>query len=168
MTGHLVLSTLHANDAATTVPRLFDLGVEPFLIASTVSVIVAQRLVRKIHEPCRVSEEVSLEFLRKELSEELVRNMFPRAIASKKETVRVYRGKGCSLCHESGYAGRIGIFEVLSIDETVRHAIMERATASEIQTIAKKNGMRTMIEDGLEKVRQGVTTVDEVIRVARE
>ncbi len=168
MTGHLVLSTLHANDAATTVPRLFDLGVEPFLIASTVSVIVAQRLVRKIHEPCRVSEEVSLEFLQKELSEELVRNMFPRAIASKKETVRVYRGKGCPLCHGSGYAGRVGIFEVLSIDEAVRHAIMERATASEIQAIAKKNGMRTMIEDGLEKVRQGVTTVDEVIRVARE
>lgn len=168
MTGHLVLSTLHANDAATTVPRLLDLGVEPFLIASTVSVIVAQRLVRKVHEPCRVSEEVSLEFLRKELSEELVRNAFPRIVSSKKETVRMYRGKGCPLCHGSGYAERIGIFEVLSVDESVRHAIMERATASEIQQIAKKNGMRTMIEDGIEKARQGVTTIDEVIRVARE
>ncbi len=168
MTGHLVLSTLHANDAATTVPRLLDLGVEPFLIASTVSVIVAQRLVRKVHEPCRVSEEISLEFLHKELSEELVRNAFPRIVSSKKETVRMYRGKGCSLCHGSGYAERIGIFEVLSVDELVRHAIMERATASEIQQIAKKNGMRTMIEDGIEKARQGVTTIDEVIRVARE
>lgn len=168
MTGHLVLSTLHANDSATTIPRLLDLGVEPFLIASTVSVVVAQRLVRKIHEPCRVSEEVSFEVLRKELSEELVQSAFPRKASSKKETVRVYRGKGCPLCHGSGYAGRIGIFEVLLVDESVRHAIMERATASDIQQIAKKNGMRTMIEDGIEKVRQGVTTLDEVIRVARE
>jgi type II secretory ATPase GspE/PulE/Tfp pilus assembly ATPase PilB-like protein len=168
MTGHLVLSTLHANDAATTIPRLLDLGIEPFLIASTVSVIVAQRLVRKIHEPCRVSEEVSFDFLRKELSEELVRESFPQKVSLEKGMARVYRGKGCSLCHGSGYAGRIGIFEVLSVDEAVRHAIMERATASEIQMIAKKNGMRTMIEDGLEKVRAGVTTVDEVIRVARE
>lgn len=167
MTGHLVLSTLHANDAATTIPRLLDLGIEPFLIASTVSVIVAQRLVRKIHEPCRVSEEASLEFLRKELSDELIQRSFSQK-TSEKGVIRVYRGKGCPLCHGSGYAGRIGIFEVLSIDEAVRHAIMERATASEIQMIAKKNGMRTMIEDGIEKVRGGVTTVDEVIRVARE
>lgn len=168
MTGHLVLSTLHANDAATTIPRLLDLGIEPFLIASTVSVVVAQRLVRKIHEPCRVSEEVSLDVLRKELSEELVRKMFPRKASLQKGMTRVYRGKGCSLCHGSGYAGRIGIFEVLLMDEALRHAIMERATASEIQAIAKQSGMRTMIEDGIEKVRQGITTLDEVIRVARE
>lgn len=168
MTGHLVLSTLHANDAATTIPRLLDLGIEPFLIASTVSVIVAQRLVRKIHEPCRVSEEVSLELLRTQLSAELVQKLFPRKASSQKETTRVYRGKGCPLCHGSGYAGRVGIFEVLSMGESLRHAIMERATASEIQTIAKQGGMRTMIEDGIEKVRQGITTLDEVIRVARE
>lgn len=168
MTGHLVLSTIHANDAATTVPRLFDLGIEPFLIASTVSVIVAQRLVRKIHEPCRVSEEVELSTLRGELSEEMIRNIFPSVMSTKKSTVRVYRGKGCPLCHGSGYVGRVGIFEVLSVDEQVRHAIMERATASEIQEMAKRSGMRTMIEDGLEKVRQGITTIDEVIRVARE
>ena len=168
MTGHLVLSTLHANDAATTIPRLLDLGVEPFLIASTVSVIVAQRLVRKIHEPCRVSEEISLELLRKELSEELVQKTFPKKSSIQKGTTRVYRGKGCPLCHGSGYMGRVGIFEVLSMDEELRHAIMERATASEIQAIAKRSGMRTMIEDGIEKVRQGITTLDEVIRVARE
>lgn len=169
MTGHLVLSTLHSNDAATTVPRLLDLGIEPFLIASTVSVIVAQRLVRKIHEPCRVSEEVTLEFLRNELGEKLTKSVFSKSGASlQKDSIRVYRGKGCSLCHESGYSGRIGIFEVLPIDESIRHAIMERATASEIQEIAKKNGMHAMIEDGLEKVRQGITTIDEVIRVAKE
>lgn len=168
MTGHLVLSTIHANDAATTIPRFLDFGVEPFLIASTVSVVVAQRLVRKVHEPCRVSEEVSLEMLYKELSEELVRKIFPHAVTSKKEKVRVYRGKGCSVCHGSGYSGRIGIFEVLLVDENIRHAIMERMTAREIEEIAKKAGMRTMMEDGIEKVRQGLTTVDEVIRVARE
>lgn len=168
MTGHLVLSTLHANDAATTIPRLLDLRIEPFLVASTVSVIIAQRLVRCIHSPCRVSEEVSLESLIQELGPRLVERMFPETRETARAHVRLYRGKGCSICHGSGYSGRIGIFEVLKIDENIRHAIMERATASEIQQIAVQNGMRTMIEDGIEKARRGITSIEEVIRVAKE
>ncbi len=168
MTGHLVLSTLHSNDAATAVPRLLDLGVEPFLVSSTISVIISQRLVRRIHEPCRVSREISLADLRAQLGDDAVRRAFPAAISSKKSSARVYQGKGCAVCHGSGYSGRIGIFEVLSMSDLVRQSVAERATAAEIQAIARRQGMVTLLEDGLEKVRQGITSVEEIVRVAQE
>lgn len=163
MTGHLVLSTLHTNDSPTAVPRLLDMGVEPFLIASSVNVIVAQRLVRSIHPGCRVSEEVDLAVRAPMLGAALLQKVFDG-----KTTARLYKGKGCSLCQGTGYEGRIGIFEVLSVDEEVRQAIVTRQTASVIRDIAVKNGMRSMITDGLEKVKKGMTTIDEVIRVTKE
>lgn len=163
MTGHLVLSTLHTNDAPTAVPRLLDMGVEPFLIASSVNVIVAQRLVRSIHPGCRVSEEVDLAIRAPMLGTALLHKVFDGTT-----TTRLYKGKGCPLCHESGYEGRIGIFEVLPVDEEVRQAIVTRQTASVIRDIAVKNGMRSMILDGLEKVKKGMTTIEEVIRVTKE
>lgn len=163
MTGHLVLSTLHTNDAPTAVPRLLDMGVEPFLIASSVNVIIAQRLVRSIHPGCRVSEEVDLARRAPMLGTALLFRIFDG-----KTTVRLYKGKGCSLCQGTGYEGRIGIFEVMSVDEEIRQAIVHRQTASEICDIAVKNGMRNMIIDGLEKVKQGMTTIEEVIRVTKE
>lgn len=163
MTGHLVLSTLHTNDAPTAVPRLLDMGVEPFLIASSVNVIVAQRLVRSIHPGCRVSEEVDLAVRAPMLGAPLLQKVFDG-----KTSARLYKGKGCSLCQGTGYEGRIGIFEVLSVDEEVRKAIVTRQTASVIRDIAVKNGMRSMITDGLEKVKKGMTTIDEVIRVTKE
>ncbi|MEK7517114.1 MAG: GspE/PulE family protein [Patescibacteria group bacterium] len=163
MTGHIVLSTVHTNDAATTIPRLLDMNIEPFLIASTVNIIVAQRLVRKIHNRCRVSIDTNMETLTKYLDRTLLRKVFGRD-----SMVRLYKGKGCQLDHGIGYEGRVGIFEVLIIDEEIRRGIIERKDASEIKKIAVKNGMTTMIEDGLEKVKEGITTIDEVIRVTKE
>lgn len=163
MTGHIVLSTVHTNDAATTIPRLLDMSVEPFLIASTVNVIIAQRLVRKIHTRCRVSEDIEVKQLAKYINESLLKKFF-----GKVKTVRLYKGKGCQLDHGIGYEGRIGIFEVLEIDEEVRKAILKRADADTIKKIAIKSGMTTMIENGLEKVKQGLTTIEEILRVTKE
>jgi type IV pilus assembly protein PilB len=163
MTGHLVLSTIHANDTATSFPRLFEMGIEPFLVASTINVIIAQRLVRKIHTTCRVSEEISAVELAKYFGKEAVAKVF-----GKQKNIRIYKGKGCKADHDTGYDGRIGIFEVMVMDESIRKAIVARADASEIKKIAVKDGMRTMLEDGLQKIRDGYTTIEEVLRVTKE
>jgi len=163
MTGHLVLSTLHTNDAATSLPRLLDMGIEPFLVASTVTVIIAQRLARKICTRCVKSKEISIEDLKKEISVELLEKHF-----GNKKTIRVYQGKGCGVCHQIGFSGRIGIFEVLEINGEIRQAIINRVDASKIRELAIKNGMTTMIEDGLKKVAAGATTIEEVLRVIKE
>ena len=163
MTGHLVLSTLHTNDAATAIPRLLDMGVEPFLVASTVNIIVAQRLVRKIHSGCRTSADLDLKEISPLLSQEIIKKTF-----GDKKSVRTYVGKGCDLDHQTGYKGRIGIFEVLSMDDEIRQAVVDKKDASEIKGIAIKNGMTTMVEDGLEKVKSGLTTIEEILRVAKE
>lgn len=163
MTGHLVLSTLHTNDAATTIPRLIDMEVEPFLIASTINTIVAQRLVRKIHLSCRQSVEVTKESVKHIFHERLLEDFF-----GDQESKRVYKGAGCSVCHDSGYEGRIGIYEILTIDDEIRQAIVERKTATEIKETAIKNGMTTILADGLEKVKAGTTTIEEILRVSKE
>ena len=165
MTGHLVLSTLHTNDAATSIPRLLDLGVEPYLIASTLNIIIAQRLVRRICIKCRVSKEVNLR------GGQVIDNL-PREISAKyfgsSETARVYFGKGCESCHDTGYLGREGIYEVMLISDEIRDAIVKRLDASKIQAIAITGGMKTMLENGIEKVKQGITTAEEVLRVTKE
>ena len=165
MTGHLVLSTLHTNDAATTIPRLLDMKVEPYLIASTINLIIAQRLVRKIHLGCRISQEIELSKLEKHFSQEIIKKFFDN---KKEKSVRVYYGKGCPLCHQTGYEGRVGIFEILIVDEVIRKVIVNRQDASEIKKTAISRGMKTMIEDALEKVKQGITSLDEVLRVTKE
>lgn len=164
MTGHLVLSTLHTNDASTAIPRFVDLGIEPFLIASTVNVIVAQRLVRKIHSACRVSEEISAVEIANRAGWEAAQKVF--GISKKnasKEKIRLYKGKGCEACHGTGYEGRIGMFEVLIMNDEIKKAIMKNQEAGFISDLAKQYGMRTMLEDGLEKVKVGLTTLDEVL-----
>ena len=163
MTGHLVLSTVHTNDAATTLPRLIDMKIEPYLIASSVNVIIAQRLVRKICAKCRVSLD------KQKLTEKLTSS----ASNSLKEyftksNATFYEGKGCMVCHNSGYVGRIGIFEVMLLDDDLKKAVTEKKDASEIQKIAIKNGMKLMIADGIDKIKQGITTIDEVLRVTKE
>ncbi|TSC85713.1 MAG: type IV pilus assembly protein PilB [Microgenomates group bacterium Gr01-1014_16] len=155
MTGHLVLSTLHTNDAATTLPRLIDMKIEPFLVASTVNVILGQRLVRKICEKCRVSREAKDSRFK-------IQDSIPMNIA------RVYEGKGCAVCRQTGYAGRVGIFEVLEVSEKIKELIMNRADAGQIKKQAVNEGMKTMMEDGLDKVREGITTIEEVLRATRE
>ncbi|MDH5533909.1 MAG: GspE/PulE family protein [Candidatus Pacebacteria bacterium] len=163
MTGHLVLSTLHTNDSTTTMPRLTDMGIEPFLISSTINVVIAQRLVRKIHLKCRGSEEIDTSSLSNSFDKDFISNAF-----GDKKTIRVYKGQGCDICNGTGYEGRVGIYEVLTIDDDIRQAIVEKKDASTIRDIAIKNGMNTMAQDGLEKVKQGVTTIEEIIRVTQE
>jgi type IV pilus assembly protein PilB len=160
LTGHLLLSTLHTNDSATALPRLIDMKVEPFLIASTVNVIIGQRLLRRICDECKVQMKID-----------------DSELASLKQVIRAeilddhknfYKGKGCGTCDDTGYKSRIGIHEVLLVDDEVREAIMRRASAAEVKKIAVKNGMRPMLEDAFEKAIKGLTTIEEILRVIRE
>lgn len=163
MTGHLVLSTLHTNDAATAIPRLMEMGIEPFIIASSVNCIVAQRLVRQICQKCRTSKEMSSKDL---LPYNLDQKTIHRLIGSKK-SLRVYYGKGCPVCHQTGFNGRIGIFETMIIDPTIREAIISKQSAETISQLAVKAGMKTMLVDGIDKVLSGITTIDEILRVTK-
>ncbi len=162
LTGHLVVSTLHTNDAATALPRLVDMKVEPFLVASTVNVIIAQRLVRKICESCKVEVILKRTDIAKNISEEIIAEYFPLG-----EDLRVYQGKGCKVCHRTGYLGRIGIFEVLEMTETIKKLIADKNDSSVIAKEAIKEGMTTMQEDGIYKIVRGLTTLEEVLRVTK-
>jgi len=162
LTGHLVVSTLHTNDSATALPRLVDMKVEPFLVASTVNVIVAQRLVRKICDSCKAQLTVRRVDIVKNLPEESISKRF-----GKKTDLIVYQGKGCKVCHFTGYAGRIGIFEVLEMTESIRRLIAEKNDSDVIVKKAIEEGMTTMLDDGLNKVQQGATTIEEVLRVTK-
>lgn len=162
LTGHLVLSTLHTNDAATALPRLTDMKIEPFLVASTVNVIVAQRLVRKICEMCKTSIMVTRKELQQNLSAEILVKHF-----SDNEEVRIYKGSGCKICHTTGYAGRLGVFEVLEVTKEIKKLITSKADSDVILAEALKEGMTTMLDDGLDKVAKGMTTIEEVLRVTK-
>ena len=170
MTGHLLLSTLHANDAATAFPRLMDMGVEPFLAASSMNIIVAQRLVRKICEKCKRSYFLSKEELNVLKSEPRL-SMYIKKISGKNDfsKIRFYKGEGknCKSCGNTGYSGRIGIFEVMEIIEELRPLITSKASSDIIDKKAKELGMTSMLFDGLTKVSQGVTTLEEIIRATK-
>jgi general secretion pathway protein E len=159
LTGHLVFSTLHTNDAASAVTRLLDMGVEPFLISSSVLAMMAQRLVRLLCPACRVAITPSPETLR-ELG--LTVEDYTR------QGGQCYRAQGCSACHGTGYRGRTGIYELLAMDDAIRALIMQQANASTIKTAAVQRGMRTLLQDGAWKVMQGLTTAEEVLRVTQE
>lgn len=176
MTGHLLLSTLHTNDAATALPRLQEMSIPPFLIASTANVIIGQRLVRKICMNCIVSyqldktteEEIEKQFNVTELMKILSAS---GSVVSSKTSLRsllFYRGKGCSKCNHSGYKGRIGIYEVLEVTPNISEMIMKKANSSEITQQAVKNGMIVMYQDGFIKAKNGITTIEEVLRVTKE
>ena len=162
LTGHLVLSTLHTNDAATALPRLIDMKIEPFLVASTVNIIVAQRLVRKICEMCKASFNILQADLVKNLPQEIVLKHF-----GDKQEFTIYQGKGCKICHNTGYAGRFGVYEVLEVSKEIKKLIAEKKDSDEILKKAIDEGMTTMLDDGLEKVAKGVTTIEEVLRVTK-
>jgi type II secretory ATPase GspE/PulE/Tfp pilus assembly ATPase PilB-like protein len=160
LTGHKLLSTLHTNDAATTLPRLFDMGIEPFLVASTVNIAIGQRLVRLICEKCKAPKKITdAEF--QSLSEHV-----PPEILGKNRDF--FYGKGCDECGGSGYFERAGLYEVLEVNDFVREAILRRADAGEIKKIAIKNGMTTLLVDGFKKALAGMTTIEEILRVIRE
>lgn len=162
LTGHLVLSTVHTNDAATTLPRLTDMDIEPFLVASTVNVIIAQRLIRKICEMCKTSVNITQSELTKNIPLDSVKKHF----GNEKE-IRIYKGAGCKICHNTGYSGRIGIFEVLEVSKEIKKLILGRSDSDVITSLAIEEGMATMLDDGLEKVRKSVTTLEEVLRVTK-
>jgi type II secretory ATPase GspE/PulE/Tfp pilus assembly ATPase PilB-like protein len=158
LTGHLLLSTFHANDAATAIPRLLDMKVEPFLLSSTIEAIVSQRLVRQICKNCRHSVNISSEGIKK-ISPDLVK-YFPKA-----NTV-VYSGKGCKSCNNTGYKGRIGIFEIIFMTAELKDLILKNPDTKQIWELARQQGSHSLFEDGLEKVEKGVTTLEELVRVA--
>ena len=158
LTGHLVLSTLHTNDAPGAMPRLLDMGVEGYLAASTVNVVVAQRLVRKICSACTIEYKPDNAIMSK-LSDDFKVNLSEQ---------KFYRGKGCPECGNKGFSGRIGIYEVLQVTETIRPLISSRVSSDEILEQAKKEGMVTMLQDGLNKVSGGLTTIEEVIKAVLE
>ncbi|HSE61381.1 MAG TPA: ATPase, T2SS/T4P/T4SS family [Candidatus Saccharimonadales bacterium] len=174
MTGHLVLSTLHTNNAATTLPRLMDMKIEPFLVASTVNVIIGQRLVRKICDRCRVSFELKKTehgwHGEEEATATQLSHIDPKQLSrhfGDGSSVRLYKGKGCNVCHETGYRGRVGIFEVLEVSPKIEALITQKADADAILQQAISEGMTTMMDDGLDKVQQGITTVGEIMRATR-
>ena len=139
--------------------------VEPFLVASTVNVIIAQRLVRKICNFCRLSLTVNADDLAKKFSLNIVQEHFIPVGANKE--IRVYQGKGCKACHNSGYIGRIGIYEVLEVTKKIRELISAKADADLISQAAISEGMTTMLDDGLMKVAKGITSVEEILRVTK-
>lgn len=154
LTGHLVLSTLHTNDAPSTVSRLLNMGVEPFLVAASTNMILAQRLCRKVCPSCK--EEIAL----------------PRGAlvdigfsAEEAKGIKAFKGKGCMACSETGYKGRVALYEVMVITEQVKDAVLQGGSAAELRELARANGMKTLREAGLQKIREGATTIQEVMRV---
>ena len=154
LTGHLVLSTLHTNDAPGTVSRLLNMGVEPFLVAASTNLIMAQRLCRKICSGCR--EELPVP------AGALVDVGFS---AEEAKGIKTFKGKGCMSCSETGYKGRVALYEVMLITEQVKDSILQGGSAAELRELARGNGMRTLREAGLQKIREGITTIQEVMRV---
>lgn len=157
LTGHLVLSTVHTNDAPGTITRLVDMGIEPFLIASAVILILAQRLVRKICTECREPIKVHPQLL-------IDLGVPPDEV----RTFPVYKGKGCSICNYTGYKGRIGLYEVMPMKEEIKELVLARASTSEIKKEAIRLGMKTLRQSGIIKIREGLTTIEEVLRSTME
>lgn len=158
LTGHLLFSTFHANDASTAIPRFVDMGVEPFLLASTLNAIIAQRLVRLIHPQCRMKYTVSLEELKAHLP--TAGNYFTEP------KVTLYYGKGCEACNYTGFKGRSAIYEIITVTPNMKKLIMQNPSGEEIWQLARSEGVKSLFEDGLDKVKAGRTTLEELMRVA--
>jgi type IV pilus assembly protein PilB len=158
LTGHMLLSTFHANDAATAVPRLLDMGIEPFLLSSTMNLIIAQRLVRKICEHCKHSViKTPADFDTPQLKD--VAKYF-------KDNMTLYEGKKCEACGFTGYKGRTSIFELIKVTPELQELLVKRPSSQEIWTLARKEGAQSVFEDGVDKVKNGLTTIEELIRIA--
>ncbi len=152
LTGHLVLSTLHTNDAPSAITRLIEMGIEPFLVASALDCVVAQRLARMLCPNCKRRTIIPAEVLRENGYKALV-------------DLEAYEPKGCRRCGGSGYRGRLGLYEVMSVSSEIRSLALERRSAEEMREVAVRQGMRRLRDDGLEKVKQGRTSIAEVARV---
>jgi type II secretory ATPase GspE/PulE/Tfp pilus assembly ATPase PilB-like protein len=159
LTGHLLLSTLHTSDAATTLPRLLDMGIDAYLVASTVDLVIGQRLIRRICGECKQEYRLST------TEQSSLSGLFPNN--SKRQEI-FFHGVGCSACGGSGFKGRIGINEVMVVDGDIHEAILKKTSAAGLKEIAKENGMTTMLEDGLAKACVGDTTIGEILRTINE
>lgn len=176
MTGHLILSTLHTNDTVTTISRLNNLGIPSFLIANNINVIIAQRLVRKICPNCIQSYELNKEAAKELKSlfniEKIMATMKKEGVISSEKkdisSLRFYRGNGCAQCNNTGYKGRVGIYEVLENTEAISDLIFKKANEDDIKDKAQEQGMITLIEDAFIKARNGITTIEEVMRATQE
>jgi type II secretory ATPase GspE/PulE/Tfp pilus assembly ATPase PilB-like protein len=157
LTGHLVLSTLHTNDASSTIIRMIDMGIEPYLVSSTVTAVLAQRLVRKICPHCKESYGITWE--------EMIALELDQAMTKEEFSGTLWRGKGCDLCYHTGYQGRIGIFELLLIDDEIRRSINKISDVTIIRRLATESGMKGLKYDCAVKVIKGMTTVEEMLRV---
>jgi type II secretory ATPase GspE/PulE/Tfp pilus assembly ATPase PilB-like protein len=157
LTGHLLLSTFHANNAATAIPRFIDMGVEPFLVGSTLELVIAQRLVRRICDSCKVSYDLS----KKEIEGfgEEVSKYF------KEKSLTLYKGKGYEACSKTGFKGRIGVFEYLTTSPELQDLVSNNPSTKDVSDLVRSQGFKSMFEDGIEKVKGGVTTIEELIRV---
>jgi type II secretory ATPase GspE/PulE/Tfp pilus assembly ATPase PilB-like protein len=154
LTGHLVFSTIHTNDAAGSITRLLDMQIEPFLISSSLIAVLAQRLIRTICEKCKETYIVEPEILKR--------------MGAKTEQTKFFRGKGCHDCKKTGYSKRLGVYELLVIDEDIRRLILTRSSNKEIKAMAIKKGMISMRTDGLRKAEKGITTLEEVLKATLE
>lgn len=178
LTGHLVLSTLHTNSASGAIPRVLDMGVETFLLVSTLNVVLAQRLVRKICSDCKEETTAPQEILDRinEVLTEIEANKFLMTKDAEIATIvkkarsgkiKLYKGKGCVKCENTGYRGRLGIFEVLSMSDEIAHLALESSPSGKIEKQAIAEGMLTLLQDGFLRILEGDTTLEEVVRVAK-
>jgi type II secretory ATPase GspE/PulE/Tfp pilus assembly ATPase PilB-like protein len=165
LTGHLVLSTLHTNDAPTAIPRFLDLGIQPFLLAATLNIVIAQRLIRHVCPDCIYSKAPSPAEM-EAVKMQATKMKLPDTFAAPKFT---YGGKGCQACGGTGYRGRGGIYEIIEVDEDLRREILKgQFSIDDAYAIMRKKGTRSMFEDGMLKAAQGITTIEEVLRVVGE
>ena len=155
LTGHLVLSTLHTNDAPGAVTRLVDMGIEPFLVSASLAGVMAQRLVRTVCNRCKEAYDPPLGLVQE------------AGLAERRDEITFYRGSGCMACHRTGYRGRTGIFELMTMNDDLREAILRKASTKELYELARENGLRTLYENGIEKAVAGITTLEEVTRVTQ-
>jgi type IV pilus assembly protein PilB len=153
LTGHLVMSTLHTNDAPSSINRLMNMGIEPFLVATSINLICAQRLIRRVCQNCKQEEDVPVQAL--------LNIGFSEAEAP---NIQLYRGRGCDVCLGRGYKGRVALFEVMSVTDDIRELILSGASAVELRRKALEEGMIGLRQSGLQKIRDGVTTIEEVVR----
>ncbi len=150
LTGHLVLTTVHCNDAASGAARLVDMGAEPFLVASAATAFISQRLVRKICEECRTEDKAKPEVL--------------ETLGVEDDGSTYYRGRGCDHCRGTGYYGRTAVFEIMMVNDVIASAITRRESSGELRRLARSLGLRGLREDAIEKAREGMTTIEEILR----
>ena len=171
LTGHLVLATLHTNDAVSSLPRLMEMGIENFLVAATAQMVIAQRLIRTICDHCKKPYQMSvkqLEDLGKILDKKNAARIMERFQEQATTSLTFWRGEGCEHCNNTGFKGRISIAEVLEVTDEIRKNISTRTKPEELEEVAKKEGMIDMFTDGINKVLSGITTIEEVLRVMHD